>query len=162
MTGMPLLLTTARWVNRQRRFRDSRGSWSGKWSKVLAHYGPYEQFRYGCDHTSDWHVGPRWGPLSLQICLICYRGSGLIGVDVDGEQAHLNTRTGQLVGRANAISAHGRGYHVVIDARTVPLADWPRQGPYAGGTSSRTASSQDPAAGTTTVSGTSRCTSRGR
>ncbi len=124
--GQPILLTTARWLNRKHRVRDAnpKGGEPGyhdRWSKVLAHTGPYEQFAYGTDTPSDWQG-------RLQRCLICYFGSGLIAVDVDDEQAFLGTRTGQLIGRANAVSVRGDHFHIVIDARGVPEADWPRQG----------------------------------
>lgn len=125
------MLTTARWLNHRRRVKDpmARGGdpgYTDQWSKVLAHRGPYSQFRYGCDHPSDWR-----GP--LQRCLICAPSSGVIGIDVDRETEFLASRTGQLIGRADAISTRGAGFHTLIDARAVPPQDWPRQGPIPGG-----------------------------
>jgi hypothetical protein len=123
--------TTARWANRSRKVRNPHphpGDLASevRWSKVLAHTGSYEQFAYGTDTPSDWQ-----GP--LQTCLIGSPQSGTIFVDVDDENAYLGTRTGQIVGRPHAASTRGGGFHIVIDARGVPGADWPRQGPIAGG-----------------------------
>jgi hypothetical protein len=127
----PFEPTTARWLNRERRVRDpfpkgGEPPYTTRWSKVLAHTGHYEQFAYGTDTPSDWPVR------GLQKCLICSPQSGAITVDVDDEQAFAGTRTGRLIGRAQAWTAHGGGYHVVIDARGLSEADWPRQGPIAG------------------------------
>jgi hypothetical protein len=154
----PLLLTTARWRNRGHRVpsdhHNSGGSSDTKWRKVLAHKGPYEQFAYGRDHPSTWPArgGRDEGP--LQKCLICSFQSGVIAVDVDRELGYthpgwagdarnpgypdwyepgfLDTRTARLIGRAQAWTTHGRGYHVVIDARGLSEADWPVQVPIAG------------------------------
>jgi hypothetical protein len=45
----PLRLTTARWLNKCHRVKDSRGEWDERWRKVLAHTGHYSQFAYGSD-----------------------------------------------------------------------------------------------------------------
>jgi hypothetical protein len=123
----PFKPTTARWLNREHRVRSHDGGRTSRWSKVLAHTGRYEQFAYGTDTESDWRAH------GLQKCLICSPQSGLIVVDVDDEQAFAGTRTGKLLGRQHALSTRGQGFHVAIDARDVPEADWPRQGPIAGG-----------------------------
>jgi hypothetical protein len=135
--GQPFKPTTARWLNRKRRVPNrSRGggepSYTEKWSKVLAHTGPYTQFKYGTDTPSTWPARGSRDDGPLQKCLINSWQSAAITVDVDDEQQFLETRTGRLIGRAQAWTAHGAGYHVVIDARGVPEADWPRQGPIAG------------------------------
>lgn len=121
----PLQLTTARWKNRKRRGQLVNGEPCERWSKVLAHQGSYEQFSYGTNTPSDWD-----GP--LQRAIICAPQSGLIAVDVDDEQAYLGTRTGQMLGRAQALTTRGPGFHILIDARMVPAGDWPGQGPIAG------------------------------
>jgi hypothetical protein len=91
----------------------------------LAHRGGYDQFCYGYDHP-----GNRSG--QLQWCIVCYIGSGVIAIDVDDEQAYLTTRTSRFVGRAQAISVRGPGYHAIIDARGVPDGQWPKQVPICG------------------------------
>jgi hypothetical protein len=121
----PLKPTTARWLNRRRRVRTARGEWTDKWSKVLAHRGPYSQFRYGTDTPSDWRG-------YLQVAIICSPWSGVIGMDVDCEQDYLATRTGQLIVRDQAISIRGDRFHALTDARAVPPELWPKQGPIAG------------------------------
>jgi hypothetical protein len=142
MTGQwqPLLLTTARWLNSRKRTqgRDLYGNrvYGWKWAKVLAHTGPYGQFTYGCDHPSDWPDRGFARRRELQVCIINYLGSGAMTMDVDDEQQFLNTRTGQLIGRADAISVHTHRtpagctdhFHILIDARGVSEADWPVQG----------------------------------
>jgi hypothetical protein len=155
----PLRLTTARWRNRGRRVRDPfpKGGeplYTTRWSKVLAHTGPYEQFAYGRDHPSTWSArgGRDEGP--LQKCLICSPQSGLIAVDVDHEHGYtwpgwagdaehpgylaeyepgyLDTRTARLIGRQHALTTRGQGYHILLDCRGIPPENWPRQVPIAG------------------------------
>jgi hypothetical protein len=126
--------TTARWLNRERRVRDDHeGGWYTKWRKVLAHTGPYEQFAYGTDTPSDWPDRGHARRQELQKALICSPWSGLIAVDVDYEQEFAGTRTGKLIGRAQALTTRGRGFHILLDCRGIPPQDWPpRQVPIAG------------------------------
>lgn len=122
----PLRLTMARWLNRRHRTRDVRGEPTERFRKVLAHTGSYDQFAYGTDTPSDWS-----GP--LQRAIICSPRSGVIAIDVDDEQVFSSSRTAQYVSRADALSTRGGGFHVLIDARSVPPDQWPRQGPIPGG-----------------------------
>jgi hypothetical protein len=123
----PLRLTTARWFNHEQRVRDSHDGWHTRWVKKLAHTGHLDQFAYGTDTESDWQRRPGDGP--FQTAIICYPGSGTIAVDVDDPAVFAATRTGQILGRQHAISTRGPDhYHILIDARGVPLADWPGQG----------------------------------
>lgn len=110
--------------------KDSRGEWTERWSKVLAHQGGYEQFRYGTDTPAG--TQPSKGDGLLQRNIIGSLWSGVILLDVDREQEFLTTRTAQHIGRADAISKRGWGFHDLIDARKVPPEHWPRQGPIAG------------------------------
>lgn len=121
----PLRPTTARWLNRRREVRDKDGQPGERWSKVLAHKGSYDQFGYGTDTPSDWG-----GP--LQVCFICSRWSGTIAVDVDDERAYMSTRTAQYLRREHALTTRGGGFHVLVDARSVPPDQWPKQGPIPG------------------------------
>jgi hypothetical protein len=126
-----LQLTTGWWRNRKRYARDIRGERTERWSKVLAHAGKYEQFRYGCNHPASTQASRGDGP--DQRAIICCPGSGTIAVNVDVEELFMTTRTGQLIGREQALTTRGFGFHVFIDARTVPPEHWPKQGPIAGG-----------------------------
>lgn len=123
--GGPLRLTTARWLNRRRQASDHDGQPSERWSKVLAHKGSYDQFAYGTDTASDWQ-----GP--LQRAVICSPWSGVIAVDIDDEAAYMTTRTARTIARADAWSTRGGGFHVLIDARSVPPQGWPKPVPVAG------------------------------
>jgi hypothetical protein len=120
--------TIARWINRRRQRKPSVLNPEGdpKWSKVLAHDGPMTQFAYGSNTASHWQR-------PVQLALICTPGSGTIAVDVDYPDEFAQTRTGALLGRQHAFTVRGERFHDVIDARFVPLEEWPRQGPIAGG-----------------------------
>jgi hypothetical protein len=123
----PIRPTTARWRNRRRRVQRTADNPDGvKWSKILAHTGPLSQFTYGRDHPSTWRP-------PLQVALICTPGSGLIAMDVDHPDAYAASRTGQLIGREQALTTRGQRYHIGIDARFVPPHEWPTQGPIRGG-----------------------------
>jgi hypothetical protein len=125
----PLKRTSARWLNKERRVRDDHGGWYAKYAKVLAHTGPYSQFAYGTDTPSDWPVPKR----QLQTAMICSIGSRVIGADVDFLADFAGTRTGQLIGPGDALTRRNEDhFHIVIDARSVPDGDWPRQGPIPG------------------------------
>jgi hypothetical protein len=88
----PLQLTTARWFN-------DYDEMANKWSKIIAHTGPYEQYRYGTDtevsydrwkYLHEHHPG-----LDLQVAIICSPWSGVIGIDID----QLYSRWGQVRAR---------------------------------------------------------------
>jgi hypothetical protein len=118
----PLRLTIARWFNRKTPVKDHDGVPGERWSKVLAHTGPYTQFRYGTDtHSSQSRSG-------LQRCIVCSRQSGVIAVDTDDEAEYMTTELSRYVNRQHAISVRGGGFHCLIDARSVPSRAWPKQG----------------------------------
>src|SRR5512142_3156563 len=134
-----LRLTTCRWFNRQRRTqsRDIKGErfYGWKWSKVLAHYGHFDQFAYGTDTgvTEEWMKDHRKERHQVQRGTACSIWSRVLMIDVDHEDRFLDTRTAQLVGRQHAFTVRCEGrYHIAIDGRAVPDADWPTQGPIAG------------------------------
>ena len=128
MTGPePLRPTTGRWYND---FSESKQGPGGEWiikpPKKLAHRGSYDQFKYGRDYPSTWRLP------HLQWCQLCCPTSMAIGVDVDYPELFATTRTARFIGRAQAISTRGEGYHVLVDARGWPLIVWPRQVPIRG------------------------------
>ena len=123
-SNSPLLLTTARFVNRQ-------VNGGPKCSKVLAHTGPLTQFRYGTDTPSTWAHRDGDGP--QQIAVICTPQSGLIVIDVDDPELFATTSTARLVSVADAWCTRGAGFHIPVDARHIPHERWPRQGPIPGG-----------------------------
>jgi hypothetical protein len=123
----PLKLTTARWFNHEARSsgRDrSTGYPIKRWSKVLAHTGSYEQFRYGSDTPSEWrsYSGKR---IYRQRAIVCSVWTGVIGIDVDDEAEYMTTELARHIRREQAISTRGSGWHALIDARTVPASLWP-------------------------------------
>ena len=120
-----LLLTTARFCN-----RPDPKSPSG-WRKVLAHGGPYTQYAYGTDTPGldgfGYRPGDGDGP--LQVAVLCCPSSGLFAVDVDNAAAFASSQAAGHVSRADACSTRGDHFHVLVDARHIDRALWPRQGP---------------------------------
>jgi hypothetical protein len=107
-----LVFTTARWCNRRKD--------DGRWSKVLAHTGPYTQFRYATDTADPGYFRHRWqdgtdGP--LQLAIICSRWSGVFAIDVDNPFAWAGSATAQLLSHADAFTVRGSGFHILVDAR---------------------------------------------
>jgi len=116
----PLKLTTAQWLNRRHRTRDSRGEWYDRWSKVLAHSGPLAQFAYGTDTQSKQNC-------PLQRCIICAPHTGVIAIDVDSWERLAQAPLGTLLGTQLPVSIRqgGERRHYLIDARGVPARQWP-------------------------------------
>ena len=123
----PLRLTTARWYNKRRLVKDPHdGMPRERWSKVLAHRGPLTQFLYGTDTDAD-------NPSSdHQVCIILTFGTRMFVLDVDNVQEFGTTRTSRVAGRDQALSIRGDHFHIAVDARDVPVDQWPRQKPIAG------------------------------
>ena len=123
----PLRLTTARWYNKRRLVKDPHdGERRERWSKVLAHRGPLTQFAYGTDTDAD-------NPSNdLQACFILTFGTRVFVIDVDNVQEFGTTRTSAIAGRDQAISVRADHFHIAVDARSVPVDQWPRQKPVAG------------------------------
>jgi hypothetical protein len=106
----PLLFTTARWCNRRKE--------DGKWAKVLAHTGPYPQFRYGTDTTDPGYFRHRPGiDGPLQVAIICSAESGLFAIDADKPEQWAASRAAQLVTAEQAVSVRGDHFHILADAR---------------------------------------------
>lgn len=124
----PLRFTTVCWFNRWK---------NGGYSKVLAAYGigVYKTFAYGT-HTPPsalWLRHHRAERRILQTGIVCTAPSGVIMTDVDFLAEYRGTRTAKLIGREHAFTARRDDrFHIAIDARAVPLADWPRKRPIAG------------------------------
>lgn len=129
MTGPePLKLTTARWFNAVRRYRNfPHGEWAEKPVKKPAFDGHLTQFAYGTDTPSSWNRR------DLQRCSILAPHTGLLVVDVDYPGQFATTRTARLVGREHAWSTRGERCHIPVDYRSIPPDQWPKQGPIAGG-----------------------------
>ena len=119
----PLRPTTARWLNRRIRLKVTHdGDAAERWSKVLAHTGPYTQFAYGCDHPSEWNRP------DLQVCFVCSPQAGVFAIDVDDPDEYATTELARYVGREHALSERGSGFHILVDARGIPPELWPGQG----------------------------------
>lgn len=133
----PLRLTTARWVNRH---------WldTGKWEKVIARTGSYEQFAYGTDTPEPpwWKLGETklvhekpcidYGP--FQWAIICSWEAGTVAVDID----HMSKWPDCLLAKhldpdRDAISKWDSGKgpraHILLDMRGIAPDDRPMQGP---------------------------------
>jgi len=122
----PLRLTTARWYNKRRIVKDHDGESAERWSKVLAHRGPLTQFAYGTDTDAD-------TPSSdLQVCFILTFGTRIFVIDADNVQEFGTTRTSAIAGRDQALSTRDDHFHILVDARNIPVDQWPRQKPIAG------------------------------
>jgi hypothetical protein len=113
--------TTFRWANQ---LNDV-----GKYSKVpLMRRGfAYADFACGTDTPEQWRpFRPADAP--VQIGLICSPQTGLLVIDIDDPDEYADTRTAGLLGRDDAMSTRGAGFHIGIDMRGIPPARWPRQG----------------------------------
>jgi len=142
--GGPLLLTTARFVNRHWLDDDT-------WSKVLAHTGSYEQFACGTDTGSWWRTGEvrvkcdrqgknpkRYRDEPLQRCIICSPWSGTVAPDIDHAEKFAGCATaGFLDIERDAISrwdsGEGPRCHMLADMRAVPPEQWPTSRDFAAG-----------------------------
>jgi hypothetical protein len=118
-TDTPLTFTLFPWANQMR---------GGKWAKVpLLHKGfTFDDFTYGQV------IQPQWMPSDGQPAqwgFVCGPQYGLLVIDVDDPELFATaTQTGQLIGRADAMSTRDDRYHVGLDYRGVPLEKWPKLG----------------------------------
>ncbi len=137
MTGRDRFrFTTFRWANQ---LTDQ-----GKYAKrpLMRKGFAYADFTCGTDTPHKWRT---FNPeeQTLQIGLICSPQTFLLAVDVDHPVEYTDdkgethpgfdsTATAGLVGRDDAMSTRGDGFHVGLDMRGIPPARWPRQGRIAG------------------------------
>jgi hypothetical protein len=119
------IFTTFRWANQL--------SQAGEWAKVpLMRRGfAFADFTCGTDTPHQWApFNPPQAP--VQIGLICSPQVHLLAVDVDHPDEFAGTRTAGLLGRDDAMTTRGAGFHIGLDMRGVHPARWPRQGKIAG------------------------------
>lgn len=114
----PFQFTTGRWYNRPRE--------DGGFAKAPAYREgfTYDGFAYGTDTPEDFT--PAGAP--LQWSLICSPAAQFLAIDVDYPENLPGSATGEHVSWNDAISTRGAHFHVGVDMRGVPAADWPLQG----------------------------------
>lgn len=122
--GGPLRLTLAQFRNWRKTVPPSHHNDDGvKRGRKFAHAGLMDQFAYGSRTRSTWGGG------GFQWCYVLTRRTRAFVIDVDDEAEYATTELARLVNRKDAMSRHGPDrYHVLVDGRQVPDADWPDPG----------------------------------
>lgn len=121
MVREPFRLTTGRWYNHY----DPETERYAKAPCYKAGF-TYGQFAYGQDYPATFL--PAGDETLVQRSLICSKATKLLVIDIDYPGQLAGSATGQLVSWQDAISVRGSHFHVGIDMRGVPDADWPVQG----------------------------------
>jgi hypothetical protein len=122
--GGPLRLTLAQFRNERKSVKpDHHNDSSEKRSRKFAHTGLMDQFAYGSRTRSTWGGG------GFQWCYVLTPRTRAFVIDVDDEAEYSTTELARLVNRKDAMSRRGPDrYHVLVDGRQVPDADWPDHG----------------------------------
>jgi hypothetical protein len=139
----PLELTHLRWRNRETRYDDGTPS---KWAKVIAHLGRLDQFQYGRQPTARLttrqqgkrlidrqgnDTGASWWDGEDQDGLAHTPTSGTWVYDGDNRDEFEQSELAEHFSYADRWIERDDDpghFHILIDARGVPLDKWPTQG----------------------------------
>jgi len=106
--------------------------------KHLSHGGSYDQFQYGTEKPMPQGFGGKCAheghdEHGHQRAVICARQTHLFVVDVDDPINYALTQTAELLGKDQAMTTRGVGFHVYVYVPPELMGQWPTQGPIAGG-----------------------------
>lgn len=111
------------------------------WHKHLSHGGSYDQFAYGTEKTMPGGYGGKCANSKVehhdehghQRAVVCAKQTHLFVVDVDDPINYATSQTARLLGKEQAMTTRGAGWHVYIYVPPELMAQWPRQGVIPGG-----------------------------